>query len=1206
MCAVLLAGIGAAGVFDLPVGAEPGMDVPYMQRNAGAQERPGARFVDGNAHLTYAFATAGLSRLALRLSLANNFRVQVSTDGRSWKEVLNAMAIHGRDRHDGELGEYAVDASPFLPAEAVFVRFRDASVLDGWGAYLTRIRIESDAPDTHAWTWRGPPRTLPGLVEEWLVFGSFPASRRDALLAAALPPGVVAESLLPPAEGSWRAVGARGGRVDLRQAMPASAPREDCLAFAHVFAWSPGIRDVRLLLGSDDALAVYVNGASRLRREVLRGCRDGDEDIPVRLGPGWNRILLAVGNGAAAWEFTCRLVGQQGESLPEIRLQAANPLPDLQPFPVPEVPPAATLTRADLAPRRAYLDGTSLRLPIRLEWTNPGGPLRTPQAVALLADGVVLERWVWGEVPAGASEGTLTPATATWVDWLEGPAVPLDIAVGERRLPLGVAPLPLVLGELADALAEAGEGGAELASVLGPLAEVQRAWNAGFGSAVEQQEGPRRRLAAVLRGDGASLRRESENLAAAGAGEPWRTSFQCAAPYDPRFDVQCDAVLVYGLGDTERRVRRWRRQGYQANLMTGIAWGQYQDYLYGRFDGTPHLDDAQMDREGNRVSHGGDVYYMVPTESYTRYLCRFIEQSFAVPLDGICLEEPEFWMRSGWSPAFRREWEAYFREPWEAPDSSHDACYRAGKLRRELYSRCLRTVCDFVKSRRPSWQCIVATHSLINYANWGIASPESALADIESCDAVIAQVWTDTILTPCPYDGRSGSQPFAMAYLEFAQMTGMITPTGKELAFLADPVSDDSRRQWDTYRRCYEHTVAAGLIAGGTTRFEVMPWPDRVFCRAYALEGDDGDEREVGMPSGYATSLLATVNALRAIPGDEEAPWLGLLVADSLMFQRGAVRGRAEGFDDLYGLALPCLRAGMRPGFVQMEHLLKATLPASTAVLLLTYNGQKPPSPSTHAALAGWVRNGGTLLFFCDGLDPFADVPEWWNEDGTTRKKPEEHLLAEMGLDGASPGWHPVAGGWLCYQRLRPAEFCRAGGPQRLEALLREACRRGGRIEFPGRQRWVSRRRGPYLIASNMSEGEGSGGVEGGRFVCPGTFVDLFGDGLPLVDRAECAPGRSGLWLDVERLPAEPGVCASASRMTGWVRDKRSAAWVSRGPLDTPAVTWVRLPGPPASVAGALHDSRPAAVTWRWEGSAGLLRLEHANAPDGVWLRVGW
>ena len=42
-------------------------------------------------------------------------------------------------------------------------------------------------------------------------------------------------------------------------------------------------------------------------------------------------------------------------------------------------------------------------------------------------------------------------------------------------------------------------------------------------------------------------------------------------------------------------MKSWRERGYRVHLMTGVSWGNYQDYLYGGFDGTNHVDNAQTD-----------------------------------------------------------------------------------------------------------------------------------------------------------------------------------------------------------------------------------------------------------------------------------------------------------------------------------------------------------------------------------------------------------------------------------------------------------------------------------------------------------------------------------------------------------------------------------------------------------------------------------
>src|ERR1043165_2090783 len=83
-----------------------------------------------------------------------------------------------------------------------------------------------------------------------------------------------------------------------------------------------------------------------------------------------------------------------------------------------------------------------------------------------------------------------------------------------------------------------------------------------------------------------------------------RTSFQTAQSWNPNGNLRSDVAMVYGIGPTlPDRVKSWRDRGYRVHLMTGVSWGDYQDYLYGRFDGTNHVDNAQMDRHGQVISH---------------------------------------------------------------------------------------------------------------------------------------------------------------------------------------------------------------------------------------------------------------------------------------------------------------------------------------------------------------------------------------------------------------------------------------------------------------------------------------------------------------------------------------------------------------------------------------------------------------------------
>src|SRR5207244_129754 len=64
-----------------------------------------------------------------------------------------------------------------------------------------------------------------------------------------------------------------------------------------------------------------------------------------------------------------------------------------------------------------------------------------------------------------------------------------------------------------------------------------------------------------------------------------RTSFQTSQPWGPAGNLPADVAMVYGIGrNLPERIESWRERGYRIHLMTGVSWGSYQDYLYGRFD----------------------------------------------------------------------------------------------------------------------------------------------------------------------------------------------------------------------------------------------------------------------------------------------------------------------------------------------------------------------------------------------------------------------------------------------------------------------------------------------------------------------------------------------------------------------------------------------------------------------------------------------
>ncbi len=152
-----------------------------------------------------------------------------------------------------------------------------------------------------------------------------------------------------------------------------------------------------------------------------------------------------------------------------------------------------------------------------------------------------------------------------------------------------------------------------------------------------------------------------------------KTAFQTSSPWIPEIDVRSDVAIVYGANDRstmtfQQRVNSWRERGYQTHFMTGIAWGEYQDYFTGKWDGKWHLDEGQVTQKGDTIWHGYMVPYIVPTKNFIKYMNEaHIKKVIDAGIYDIYLEEPEFWARAGYSESFKREWKAYYGFEWRAP-----------------------------------------------------------------------------------------------------------------------------------------------------------------------------------------------------------------------------------------------------------------------------------------------------------------------------------------------------------------------------------------------------------------------------------------------------------------------------------------------------------------------------------------------------------
>jgi hypothetical protein len=654
-----------------------------------------------------------------------------------------------------------------------------------------------------------------------------------------------------------------------------------------------------------------------------------------------------------------------------------------------------------------------------------------------------------------------------------------------------------------------------------------------------------------------------------------RTCFQTGQPWNGAGNLRSDVAVVYGIdAGLPKRLQTWRDHGYRVHVMTGVAWGNYQEYIDGRFDGTKHEDEEQTDRNGNPHRHGSstDVFYMCPGTNYGKFLCRGVQRALDAGVEAIHLEEPEFWVQNGYEEGFKREWQSYYHEPWQPPHSSVDAQWRASKLKYFLYRRALQQVFDYVQAFNRSSgkhvRCYVPTHSLLNYAHWRIVSPESSLARLEGCDGYIAQVWTGTSRTPNVYRGQLQERTFETAFLEYGAMQNLVRSTGRRVWYLNDPVEDNPDHDWDDYRRNWESTLIASLLQPEVWRYEVAPWPERVFSGRYPRRAARDDRHSI--PPAYATELQTVMNALNDM-NQPQSEWdcgtsgLGVVVSDSLMFQRGDPTPSDGHLSHVYGLALPLQKRGMPVTPVQLENVVVPRYLEGFKVLLLSYHGQKPLSAEVHGALANWVRGGGALVVVDDDSDPYNQVREWWNSDGNKFTTPRQELFARLRVTEKSFDSTrmllAVGKGTVSWLHRNPAEFATSAEAETtLVATVKSAA---VRADLKWKEtNYLLLHRGPYIIAAGLTES-----LPGDPKQLAGRFVNLFDSDLRVTNNVSLLPGSRFFLLDLDKVSSGQGrVLASGCKTMSTGNDERGLTLIAEGVANTPAVMLVASSNAPRSV----------------------------------------
>lgn len=734
--------------------------------------------------------------------------------------------------------------------------------------------------------------------------------------------------------------------------------------------------------------------------------------------------------------------------------------------------------------------------------------------------------------------------------------------------------------------------------------------------------------------------------------EEIKTGFQEIEPWSSEIDLQTDFVMVYGLNESlESRMQQYRERGYKVHLMLGCAWGNYKEYLCGRWDGKEHWDECQTDRNGNPILHGVDTPYMVPTRSFIQYLTEHLCALIDKGITEIYMEEPEFWEAGGYSEAFKKEYLAYYGVDWEPPHTNINAKYRSSRLKAYLYGRLVRhlsrNIKEYGRKTGKEIHFYVATHSLVNYAQWKIMSPESRLLDVDEVDGFIAQVWTGTSGTGNVYEGHYKSRTFETAYLEYGIMQELVKGTDKEVWFLQDPVEDNPEHGWEEYADKYKKTLTAALFWPDVDHYEVCPWPNRVFKGRYPrkvglAEGmipTEDMEGAKNIPDTYATFLAGMIQTLGDMTKEEsetEKDAVGVFLADSCMYQRTYpdqvehhgqkinLSGMEDwmnrlifqkeeerqlllsmekmeyaykeccAFPDWFGLTLPLLKYGLPIQPVYFDHMVRyEEYLRKYRYLILSYEFMKPESEEFHHKLVEWVKQGGTLFYIGKDFDPYNYLQEWWQKFSCDT--PAQHLFAEFGMDKepANGCYRIGEGNVLVWNEVPALLSVNEAIADKYRNWIREGLKMGG---YHWKMcNYLSVRRDPYIVIASMQESD-----MGSVYTKEGLFVDLYEDKYPVVERVLVEPGQEKLLFDLEKIKEDVRIIATAARIENMVCENGQLSIEAKAIDHIQVNMRIRLPGKPEDLCAHTESGKNMELQSVWDEKSRTVLLSYRSNNEKV------
>jgi putative membrane-bound dehydrogenase-like protein len=157
-----------------------------------------------------------------------------------------------------------------------------------------------------------------GIVANWKILGPF-----ENVWGAVHPPEAEALASGGQPDLTKKYVNAEGNTVGWRDA--AGEPQEGRVdlgellknkgmvcAYAYAEIDSSAAADAKLFSGSDDQLAIWLNGTKLHDVSGSRGFNPDADEVLLKLKPGPNSLFVKIGNNSGTWAFAARIPGLDG------------------------------------------------------------------------------------------------------------------------------------------------------------------------------------------------------------------------------------------------------------------------------------------------------------------------------------------------------------------------------------------------------------------------------------------------------------------------------------------------------------------------------------------------------------------------------------------------------------------------------------------------------------------------------------------------------------------------------------------------------------------------------------------------------------------------------------------------------------------------------------------------------------------------------